>query len=388
MRYRLAAYFDDRLTVWARCRDMRGSRFRYEYAIVRERRARGGGLHEPRRGRSRDVSPDTRAAVARRSGRYGRVVVVVPPRGVVAVVVLPVVVPGGGGASGFFLGLGGAFVPTRTTVSSALYDVFHVSWWTNVPGHVVDGARDGRLARRLTLRLDDGRPLREGRVLHALDRDRPRDLHRPRRADDAALLAAVDRDADPVGLGVSLDEDPFLRVVSELQVERRPVHGRVPAERVAADVERVRVAFGDVEPCLPGRVECRRRDLRGPSTDLLGVLRADDDGRRLEAPRGRPLADRPVEREGAARRDERVVEGLDAQAQVRDPVGGAGVVGLVGRHTAVDAEREQVGGAAGGSRGRDSEACDSARARGRGAEKRSRRHGDVELDAVLAPGRR
>ncbi len=35
MRYRLAAYFDDRLTVWARCRDMRGARFRYEYAIVR-----------------------------------------------------------------------------------------------------------------------------------------------------------------------------------------------------------------------------------------------------------------------------------------------------------------------------------------------------------------
>jgi acyl-CoA thioester hydrolase len=35
MRYRLAAYFDDRLTVWARCRDMRGARFRYEYAIAR-----------------------------------------------------------------------------------------------------------------------------------------------------------------------------------------------------------------------------------------------------------------------------------------------------------------------------------------------------------------
>ncbi len=36
VRYRLAAYFDDRLTVWARCRDLRGSRFRYEYAILRE----------------------------------------------------------------------------------------------------------------------------------------------------------------------------------------------------------------------------------------------------------------------------------------------------------------------------------------------------------------
>lgn len=35
VRYRLAAYFDDRLTVWTRCRDLRGARFRYEYAIVR-----------------------------------------------------------------------------------------------------------------------------------------------------------------------------------------------------------------------------------------------------------------------------------------------------------------------------------------------------------------
>ena len=36
VRYRRAAYFDDRLTVWARCQDMRGARFRYEYAIVRD----------------------------------------------------------------------------------------------------------------------------------------------------------------------------------------------------------------------------------------------------------------------------------------------------------------------------------------------------------------
>ncbi|HET7743367.1 MAG TPA: thioesterase family protein [Gaiellaceae bacterium] len=35
MRYRLAAYFDDRLTVWTRCGDLRGARFRYEYAIAR-----------------------------------------------------------------------------------------------------------------------------------------------------------------------------------------------------------------------------------------------------------------------------------------------------------------------------------------------------------------
>jgi acyl-CoA thioester hydrolase len=35
-RYHRAAYFDDRLTVWARCAEMRGARFRYEYRVVRD----------------------------------------------------------------------------------------------------------------------------------------------------------------------------------------------------------------------------------------------------------------------------------------------------------------------------------------------------------------
>jgi len=35
VRYHLAARFDDRLTVWARCVDVRGARFRYEYALTR-----------------------------------------------------------------------------------------------------------------------------------------------------------------------------------------------------------------------------------------------------------------------------------------------------------------------------------------------------------------
>jgi acyl-CoA thioester hydrolase len=36
VRYHLAAYFDERLTVWARCVDLRGARFRYEYRIARD----------------------------------------------------------------------------------------------------------------------------------------------------------------------------------------------------------------------------------------------------------------------------------------------------------------------------------------------------------------
>ena len=36
VRYHRAAHFDERLTVWARCIDLRGARFRYQYAIERD----------------------------------------------------------------------------------------------------------------------------------------------------------------------------------------------------------------------------------------------------------------------------------------------------------------------------------------------------------------
>ena len=35
VRYHRAAFFDDRLRVWTRCVDLRGARFRYEYAVER-----------------------------------------------------------------------------------------------------------------------------------------------------------------------------------------------------------------------------------------------------------------------------------------------------------------------------------------------------------------
>ena len=35
VRYQRAAYFDEVLTVWTRCVDLRGARFTYEYRIVR-----------------------------------------------------------------------------------------------------------------------------------------------------------------------------------------------------------------------------------------------------------------------------------------------------------------------------------------------------------------
>lgn len=36
VRYHRAAYFDETLTVWARCVDVRGARFTYEYRIERD----------------------------------------------------------------------------------------------------------------------------------------------------------------------------------------------------------------------------------------------------------------------------------------------------------------------------------------------------------------
>ena len=36
VKYHRAAYFDEKLTVWARCTGFRGARFRYEYRIERD----------------------------------------------------------------------------------------------------------------------------------------------------------------------------------------------------------------------------------------------------------------------------------------------------------------------------------------------------------------
>jgi acyl-CoA thioester hydrolase len=43
VRYHQAVYFDETLTVWTRCRDVRGARFRYEYRITRGGKLVAGG---------------------------------------------------------------------------------------------------------------------------------------------------------------------------------------------------------------------------------------------------------------------------------------------------------------------------------------------------------
>ena len=61
--YNRAAYFDDRLTVWARCAEMRGARFRYEYRVERDGELVANG-YTARDRRSRDAPADARARVA------------------------------------------------------------------------------------------------------------------------------------------------------------------------------------------------------------------------------------------------------------------------------------------------------------------------------------
>jgi acyl-CoA thioester hydrolase len=43
LRYHRAACFDETLTIWTRCRDLRGARFTYEYRIEREGEAVADG---------------------------------------------------------------------------------------------------------------------------------------------------------------------------------------------------------------------------------------------------------------------------------------------------------------------------------------------------------
>ena len=102
VRYLQPAKFDDRLVVHARCLDVRGARFRYEYAIERSRRADRRRLDGARHRRLGDDAADPRAALAHRAPflvrRRQRVVVVV--------------------AGGFFFGVV-FFGPTRTIFGSA-----------------------------------------------------------------------------------------------------------------------------------------------------------------------------------------------------------------------------------------------------------------------------
>ena len=60
VRYLLAAYFDDRLRVWARCVDVRGARFRYEYVFERDGEVVADALDGPRNGRRGDPAADPR----------------------------------------------------------------------------------------------------------------------------------------------------------------------------------------------------------------------------------------------------------------------------------------------------------------------------------------
>jgi acyl-CoA thioesterase FadM len=70
VRYGVPARFDDRLKIYARVRDVRGARFRYEYAVVRgdELVAEGWTAHacvDARTFRPTRVPADLRESIAR-----------------------------------------------------------------------------------------------------------------------------------------------------------------------------------------------------------------------------------------------------------------------------------------------------------------------------------
>ena len=69
MRFRAPAVFDDRLLVHARCLDLRGARFRFEYAIERDGTRDRRRLDGARDGRRATLRPDADARVAARGYR-------------------------------------------------------------------------------------------------------------------------------------------------------------------------------------------------------------------------------------------------------------------------------------------------------------------------------
>ena len=69
VRYLKPVRFDDRLAIHARCGDIRGARFRYEYAVTSGRGARRRRLDAPRRRRREDAAA---GALSRLAGRGGR----------------------------------------------------------------------------------------------------------------------------------------------------------------------------------------------------------------------------------------------------------------------------------------------------------------------------
>ena len=80
VRFLQPARFDDRLVVHARCLDVRGARFRFEYAITRDGTTIADGWTRARHRRRHDAPADAPPRLARRGGRYcggaGAVVVV------------------------------------------------------------------------------------------------------------------------------------------------------------------------------------------------------------------------------------------------------------------------------------------------------------------------
>ena len=152
--------------------------------------------------------------------------------------------------------------------------------------------------------------------------------------DDAAVLRrAVERDDERRRADERAEQQPVTRVVDELQVDVGVVDGRVAAERVVRDVERVVRARRDRQAGLVRGVEDGRRHLADAAAEPGRELAVDDHGRLEEALRGGALAGRLVERERRAGRDQLAVDEVRDELDVVDAVRDAAVERLVAAPT-------------------------------------------------------
>ncbi len=151
-------------------------------------------------------------------------------------------------------------------------------------------------------------------------------------------------------------------VVHELQVGARVVDGRVAAERVVRDVERVVRPRRDRQPRLVRRIEDGGRDLADASPEAGLQLAVHDHRCFEEALRGAALAGRRVERERVAGRDELVVDEVRDELHVVDAVRYAAVERLVGADRSRDPHGLRIGGRALRLRDRECERGNAVRA--------------------------
>src|SRR6187549_1398231 len=111
-------------------------------------------------------------------------------------------------------------------------------------------------------------------------------------------------------------EDGVRGVVLEAQIHRSPGDGGLAADRVAVDVEGVRLVLDVLQAREEHRVEGRRRHLGDAATEVLLEDAVADDEALGEPVLAGALTDGVVERERLARLEDRAVDDVGGPADV------------------------------------------------------------------------